>query len=75
LTLRLYEAKAVADYEVVARFDDVSLTGCHVADPGFETTGGWTFSRGTGAVNAGQPTYDPAYSTSVLAAVGALYAA
>jgi len=75
LTLRLYEAKAVADYEVVARFDDVSLTGCHVADPGFESTGGWTFSRGNGAVNVGQHTYDPAYSTSVLAAVGALYAA
>ena len=75
LTLRLFEAKAVAGYEVVARFDDVSLTGCHVANPDFETTGGWTFTRGNGDVNAGQHNYDRTYSTSVLIAVGELYAA
>ena len=75
LTLRLFEAKAVADYEVVARFDDVALTGCHIANPDFETTGGWTFTRGSGAVNVGQHNADPAYSTSVLDAVGELYAA
>lgn len=75
LTLRLYEKKAVTNYPVTARMDDISLTGCHVANPGFEAAGGWSFSRKGGDVLAGRHTYDPVYSTSVHAAVGALYGA
>ncbi|GGP52041.1 hypothetical protein [Saccharothrix coeruleofusca] len=74
LTLRLYEAKGVGNYRVVARFDDVLLTGCHIANADFETTGGWTFTRGNGPVNGGIHISDPVYSSSVHAAVAALYA-
>ncbi|MFK0248915.1 hypothetical protein ACIQUM_29820 [Amycolatopsis azurea] len=73
LTLRLYEKKAVTNYSVTARMDDITLTGCHVANPGFEADGGWTYSRKGGNVLAGRHTYDAAYSTSVHAAVGSLY--
>ncbi|ONI76082.1 hypothetical protein ALI144C_35890 [Actinosynnema sp. ALI-1.44] len=74
LTLRLYQGKGVTNYAVVARFDDITLTGCQIVNPSFETTGGWTYTRSGGPVLAGQHTYDPEYSTSVHAAVGRLYA-
>lgn len=74
LTLRLYEAKGVSNYNVVARFDDITLTGCSIDNPGFEGTGGWTVTRGGGPVLGGLHTYDPVYSTTVFDAVAALYA-
>ncbi|MFJ6675184.1 hypothetical protein ACIQMJ_29110 [Actinosynnema sp. NPDC091369] len=74
LTLRLYEAKGVANYRVLARFDDIRLTGCHVANADFEVPGGWTFSRGNGPVFGGIHISDPVYSTTVHGVVGALYA-
>jgi hypothetical protein len=73
LTLRLYEAKGVTNYHVTARFDDIRLTGCSASNQAFETTGGWTFSRGGGYVLGSIYTYDPVYSTTVFNAVAALY--
>jgi hypothetical protein len=61
---------------VIARFDDLTLTGCTVSNPGFETTGPsrLDLSRGgNGAVLGSIYTYDPAYSTTVLNAVAQLY--
>lgn len=74
LTLRLYQAKGVSNYAVLARFDDITLTGCAIANPTFETTGGWTFTRSGGPVLVSQHIYDPEYSTTVHAAVARLYA-
>ncbi|HLL69404.1 MAG TPA: hypothetical protein VK453_27360 [Micromonosporaceae bacterium] len=73
LTFRLREARAVEAYPVLARIDDIGLTGCHIANPTLETPGGWTFSRTDSTVLAGQWIYDPAYLTSVFDAVAALY--
>lgn len=77
LTLRLWEKAAVTNYNVTARFDDITLTGCSVSNPGFETSGqagGWTLGRGgNGAVLGSVYTYDPVYSTTVLNAVAQLY--
>ncbi|WP_367129351.1 hypothetical protein [Saccharothrix sp. HUAS TT1] len=74
LTLRLYEAKGVANYRVLVRFDDIRLTGCHIANPDFETTGGWTMTRGNGPVFGGIHISDPVYSTTVHSTVATLYA-
>lgn len=74
LTIRLYEKAGVANYNVIARVDDIGLSGCSIANPAMESTGGWTFTRGGGPVLAGQHTYDRAYSTAVLDAVATLYA-
>lgn len=74
LTLRLYEAKGVGSYRVVARFDDIQLTGCHIANPGFESASGWALTRGNGPVFGGIHISDPMYSTTVHSAVAALYA-
>jgi hypothetical protein len=52
----------------------VQLTGCRIANPGFEAAAGWTFTRQSGRVNGGQHIADPAYSSSVHSTVGALYA-
>jgi hypothetical protein len=74
LTLRLWEKAAVSNYGVTARFDDITLTGCTVSNPAFETTGGWSLSRGgNGAVLGSVYTYDATYSTTVLNAVAQLY--
>jgi hypothetical protein len=80
LSLRLYE-KAGSKYRVRARFDDVTLTGCHTdGDPGFERNGAaWVYSRrgaagsGDGPVIAGHHTYHREYSTRVFDAVRNLY--
>ncbi|HZM77637.1 MAG TPA: hypothetical protein VFC19_18110 [Candidatus Limnocylindrales bacterium] len=74
LTLRLWEKAGVSNYHVTVRFDDITLTGCSVSNPTFETAGGWTLSRGgNGGVLGSVYTYDPAYSTTVLNAVAQLY--
>lgn len=73
LSLRLYEQAGVTNYKATVSFDDLTLTGCSMANPDFETVGGWTFSRHGGPVLVGQHLYDPAYSTTALAAVGAIY--
>ncbi|WP_447007336.1 hypothetical protein ACRAKI_13080 [Saccharothrix isguenensis] len=59
---------------MLARFDDVQLTGCHIANPDFESTGGRTFTRGSGRVFGGVHISDPEYSTTVHATVAAAYA-
>jgi hypothetical protein len=84
LILRLYEKSAVSNYRVRVRFDDVTLTGCHTRDPGFERGGdAWTYIRRSspsggdprhGPVIAGRHTPDPDYSTAVFNAVASLYA-
>jgi hypothetical protein len=75
LVIRLYELNGVSNYGVTARIDDIQLTGCSTANPGFETTGGWTYTRSGGRVLAGQHTHDPEYSTTVYDTVAALYGA
>jgi hypothetical protein len=76
LVLRLYERAAVANYRIRARFDDLTLAGCHtIGDPGFEAAGrAWTYIRRGGPVLAGRHTADHTYSTNVFKAVASLYA-
>jgi hypothetical protein len=75
LLIRLYEKAGVSNYAVTARFDDVTLTGCHISNPTFETAGGWTYARRGGAVLVGRHTYLADYSSAVLEAVARHYAA
>jgi hypothetical protein len=87
LTLRLYEkagvpnlhrsAASVRDHrDVLASFDDVTLTGCALVggDTSFESTDGWRYTRRDGRVLAGQHIYDPKYSTTVFNTVAQAYA-
>ncbi|ALG08387.1 hypothetical protein [Kibdelosporangium phytohabitans] len=74
LASRLHQAKGVANHRVLVRFDDIQPTGCHIADPGFESTGGWAFTRDNGPVFGGIHISDPAYSSTVHSAVAAAYA-
>lgn len=75
LAFRLYEAQAVSNYWVLARIDDIQLTGCHIANPTLEKVGGWAFTRNHDRVLAGQWIHDPVYPTTVFTVVSALYAA
>jgi len=73
LSLRLSERAGVSNYEVKVRFDDITLYGCSIVNPSFETTTGWTYQR-HGPTVSGQHIYDPIYRTSVFDAVASLYA-
>ena|GEM_PF-2628270 len=74
LTLRLYEKKGVSNYRLDVSFDDIALTGCHIANSTFETPTGWTFSRSGGWVFGAVNHYDADYSSAVHAAVATLFA-
>jgi hypothetical protein len=74
LTLRLYDKAGVSNYAVDVSFDDIALTGCHIANSTFETTAGWTFTRSGGWVFGSIHRYDADYSSAVHAAVAALFA-
>ncbi len=73
LTLRLYDKLGVSNYAVDVSFDDVALTGCHLANGTFESTSGWTFSRSGGWVFGAINRYDADYSSAVHAAVAAQF--
>ncbi|NUR24967.1 MAG: hypothetical protein HOV83_03815 [Catenulispora sp.] len=73
LVLRLAEIKAVSNYSVSVVFDDVSLTGCHIANPTFESDTGWSLSRSGGPVLATVYQYSATYSTDTFDAVAALF--
>ncbi|GIH17826.1 hypothetical protein [Rugosimonospora africana] len=73
LVLRLTELTGVANYQVTMAFDDITLTGCGIANPTFETDSGWTISRSGGPVLASIYQYSPTYTTDTFAAVASLY--
>jgi hypothetical protein len=76
LSLLVYEKKGVYNYQLDVSFDDITLTGCHIANSTMESPTGWWFSRsaGTNWVCASVTRYDADYSSAVLDAVAALYA-
>jgi len=76
LSLRLRELAGVTNLHVRVQFDDITLSGCvlEAGDRSFESVGGWTFDRLTGAVHSGQHIFDPVYSTSFANVVAAEYA-
>jgi hypothetical protein len=74
LTLRLYDQQAVGNMQVRLRFDDIETVGCHVANPSFESPGGWTLTRSDGPLHGAVHLYDPVYTTTVFDLVADMFA-
>jgi hypothetical protein len=73
LTLRMVKEADATVSPVTVSVDDVTLTGCSMANPTFELDEGWTLSRDGDPVVAGIVRYSPTYTLDAFTAVAALY--